>query len=33
VVRRRPAIARFAVEEPTIRETRKATANAASALF
>ena len=33
VVRRRPAIARFALDEPTIRETRKATANAASALF
>jgi len=33
VVRRRPAIARFALAEPTIRETRKATANAASALF
>jgi uncharacterized protein (TIGR02678 family) len=33
VVRRRPAIARFALDEPIIRETRKATANAASALF
>jgi uncharacterized protein (TIGR02678 family) len=33
VVRPRPAIARFAIDEPTIRETRKATANAASALF
>jgi uncharacterized protein (TIGR02678 family) len=33
VVRRRPAIARFALDEPTIRATRKATANAASALF
>ena len=33
VVRRRPAIARFALAEPTVRETRKATANAASALF
>jgi uncharacterized protein (TIGR02678 family) len=33
VVRRRPAIARFALDEPTIRETRKATANATSALF
>jgi uncharacterized protein (TIGR02678 family) len=33
VVRRRPAIARFALDEPTIRETRKATADAASALF
>ena len=33
VVRSRPAIARFALAEPTIRETRKATANAASALF
>jgi uncharacterized protein (TIGR02678 family) len=33
VVRRRPAIARFALDEPTIRETRKATTNAASALF
>jgi uncharacterized protein (TIGR02678 family) len=33
VVCRRPAIARFALEGPTIRETRKATANAASALF
>ena len=29
----RPAIARFALDEPTIRETRKVTANAASALF
>jgi uncharacterized protein (TIGR02678 family) len=33
VVRPRPAIARFALGEPTIRETRKATADAASALF
>jgi len=33
VIRRRPAIARFALDQPTIRETRKATANAASALF
>jgi uncharacterized protein (TIGR02678 family) len=34
VVRSRPAIARFALDEPTIRETRKVTAkNAASALF
>jgi uncharacterized protein (TIGR02678 family) len=33
VARSRPAIARFALDEPTIRETRKATANAASALF
>jgi uncharacterized protein (TIGR02678 family) len=33
VVRSRPAIARFALDEPTIRETRKATADAASALF
>ena len=33
VVHRRPAIARFALDEPAIRETRKATANAASALF
>ena len=33
VVRSRPAIARFALGEPTIRETRKATADAASALF
>jgi uncharacterized protein (TIGR02678 family) len=34
VVRSRPAIARFALEEPTIRETRKVIAkNAASALF
>ena len=33
VVRSRPAIARFALNDPTIRETRKATANAASALF
>jgi uncharacterized protein (TIGR02678 family) len=32
-VRGRPAIARFALEEPTIRETRKATANAAATLF
>jgi uncharacterized protein (TIGR02678 family) len=33
LVRSRPAIARFALDEPTIRETRKATADAASALF
>jgi uncharacterized protein (TIGR02678 family) len=33
VVRSRPAIGRFALDEPTIRETRKATADAASALF
>jgi uncharacterized protein (TIGR02678 family) len=33
VARSRPAIARFALDEPTIRETRKATINAASALF
>jgi uncharacterized protein (TIGR02678 family) len=33
VVRSRPAIARFALDEPTIRETRKATGNAASTLF
>jgi uncharacterized protein (TIGR02678 family) len=33
VVRSRPAIARFALDEPTIRETRKATADAASTLF
>jgi uncharacterized protein (TIGR02678 family) len=33
LVRRRPAIARFALDEPTIRETRKATADAASTLF
>jgi uncharacterized protein (TIGR02678 family) len=33
VVRRLPAIARFALDEPTISETRKATADAASALF
>ena len=32
-VRGRPAIARFALDEPTIRETRKATADAASTLF
>jgi uncharacterized protein (TIGR02678 family) len=32
-VRSRPAIARFALDEPVIRETRKATADAASALF
>jgi len=32
-VRSRPAIARFALAEPTIRETRKATADAAGALF
>jgi uncharacterized protein (TIGR02678 family) len=33
VVRSRPAIARFALAEPTIRETRKATADAARARF
>ena len=33
VVRGRPAIARFALDEPTIRETRKATSDAASTLF
>jgi uncharacterized protein (TIGR02678 family) len=33
VVRSRPAIARFALGEPTIRETRKAMADAAGALF
>ena len=33
VVRSRPAIARFALDEPTIRETRKAAADAASTLF
>jgi uncharacterized protein (TIGR02678 family) len=33
VVRSRPAIARFALDEPTVRETRKAAADAASALF
>ena len=33
VVRSRPAIARFALDEPTVRETREATVNAASALF
>ena len=32
-VRSRPAIARFAMAEPSIRETRKAAADAASALF
>jgi uncharacterized protein (TIGR02678 family) len=32
-VRSRPAIARFALSEPTIRETRKATADAASTFF
>jgi uncharacterized protein (TIGR02678 family) len=32
-VRSRPAISRFALDEPTIRESRKATADAASALF
>jgi uncharacterized protein (TIGR02678 family) len=32
-VRSSPAIARFALDEPTIRETRKAMADAASALF
>jgi len=33
VVRSRPAIARFALDEPTIRETRKGNADAANALF
>jgi len=33
VVRSRSAIARFALSEPTIRETRKATADAASTFF
>jgi len=33
VVRSRPAIARFVLSEPTIRETRKATADAASTFF
>jgi uncharacterized protein (TIGR02678 family) len=33
VVRSRPAIARFSLDAPTIRETRKAAADAASALF
>jgi uncharacterized protein (TIGR02678 family) len=33
VIRSRPAIARFALDEPIIRETRKAAADAASALF
>jgi uncharacterized protein (TIGR02678 family) len=33
VIRSRPAIARFAIDEPVIRETRKATADAASTLF
>ena len=33
VVRSRPAIARFALDEPTIRETRKVAADAASTLF
>jgi hypothetical protein len=32
-VRSRPAIARFALAEPAIRETRKAAADAASTLF
>ena len=32
-VRSRPAIARFALDEPVIRATREATAHAASALF
>ena len=32
-VRSRPAISRFALDEPTIRESRKATADAASALL
>jgi uncharacterized protein (TIGR02678 family) len=33
MVRSRPAIARFALDDPVIRETRKATADAASTLF
>jgi uncharacterized protein (TIGR02678 family) len=33
VVRSRPAIARFALDEPTIRETRKESSDAANALF
>ena len=33
VVSSRPAIARFALDEPTVRETRKGSADAASALF
>jgi len=33
MVRSRPAIARFALDEPTVRETRKAIADVASALF
>jgi len=33
VVRSRPAIARFALDEPVIRTTRKATGDAASTLF
>ncbi|HEY1620730.1 MAG TPA: TIGR02678 family protein [Streptosporangiaceae bacterium] len=33
VVRGRPALARFALDEPVIRETRKAPADAASTLF
>jgi uncharacterized protein (TIGR02678 family) len=33
VVSTRPAIARFALDEPTIRDSRKAAADAASALF
>jgi uncharacterized protein (TIGR02678 family) len=33
VVSGRPALARFALDEPIIRETRKATADAASTLF
>jgi uncharacterized protein (TIGR02678 family) len=33
MVRSRPGIARFALDEPTIRETRKATADAASTLI
>lgn len=33
VIRSLPAIARFALDEPTVRETRKVTADAASALF
>jgi uncharacterized protein (TIGR02678 family) len=32
-VRSRPAIARFALDEPTLTQTRKASADAASALF
>jgi uncharacterized protein (TIGR02678 family) len=33
VVRGRPAIARFALDQPTVRETRKVSADAASTLF